>query len=308
MSATERPKIVVIAGPTASGKSALSLVLAGIFNAEIVSADSMQVYRGFDIGTAKPSMTERGGIPHHLIDAADPDEDYTAARFRKDAGEKIREILGRGKNVFVAGGTGLYIKALTQGLCASPAGSAELKKELASFAVVHGRDALYKRLKAVDPEAAGIIHPNNVHRVIRALEVYCISRRPMSEYQREHGFSGKDYDCLKIGLFKERDALCSAIEERVDRMMKDGLLDETRRLISSGVPAGARPLNGLGYKQMRAHISGVLTLKEAVELLKADTRRFAKRQMTWFKKDRAIRWFLPGQKEDIICAVREHLS
>lgn len=300
-------KVVIIAGPTASGKSSLAIELARAFNAELVSADSMQVYRHMDIGTAKPSLAERALVPHHLIDVADPDEEYTAARFRKDALGAISDIRSKGKNVFIAGGTGLYIKALTKGLFEGPSSDDALRERLRNEAAEKGPLHLHERLKEVDPESAGEIHPNNVVRVIRALEVYELTGRPVSSLRREHGFSDTQFDYLKIGLMKPRTDLYKGIDERVDEMMRLGLLEEVRRLIGMGYSCSLKPMRGLGYKEMCGFLNGQHVLSEAVELLKRNTRRYAKRQLTWFRKDPEIRWFSPEQKKDIIECVREYL-
>ncbi|MBI5810524.1 MAG: tRNA (adenosine(37)-N6)-dimethylallyltransferase MiaA [Deltaproteobacteria bacterium] len=301
-------KIVVITGPTASGKSALAALLSRLFNGEIISADSMQVYRYMDVGTAKPPEEDRRAVPHHLIDVADPREDYTAERFRKEAADKIREIRGRGKNVFVAGGTGLYIKALLFGIFEGPEADISLRDELLREAELNGAEALFERLKEADPVAASKTHPNNLRRVIRALEVYSLTKRPISEFQQEHGFREAGYDALKIGLVRERAALYRDIENRVDRMMEEGLLDETRALIERGFNMRLKPMRGLGYKEMADCLNGELSLDEAVALLKKNTRRYAKRQMTWFRKDNGIAWFSPEEKEDIVSLVKRHLS
>lgn len=304
----ERSKIILVLGPTATGKSRLAVELAGAFNGEIINADSMQVYKHMDIGTAKPSKEELKAVHHHLIDIVTPDEDYTAARFRKDALLKIDGIRSRGRNAFIVGGTGLYIKVLTKGIFEGPEGDRSLREALEKEARELGSMALYERLKEVDPVSALSIHPNNMVRVIRALEVYSISGRPISEFQKEHGFSDSPFDALKIGLVKERAALYLDIEKRVDNMMERGLIEETKKLVSMGYSPDLKAMCGLGYKEMVGFLSGKTGLAGAVELLKKNTRHYAKRQMTWFKKDPEIRWFSPEQKKDIINLVKEHLN
>lgn len=304
----EKEKIVVIAGPTASGKSSLAIELALLFSGEIISADSMQVYKYMDIGTAKPALKERAGIPHHLIDVAEPDEEYTAARFKADAGELIKEIRGRGNNVFVAGGTGLYIKALTEGLFEGPEGDRSLRDELLREARLEGRNHLHKRLKEVDPESAAGIHPNNLRRVIRALEVYYVSDRPISSFHKAHAFGERPYRTLKIGIKKDRPDLYGDIDERVDKMISDGLVDEVKRLIASGYSSDLKPMGALGYKEVLGFLRGGFPLEEAIRLLKRNTRHYAKRQMTWFKKDTEISWFSPDDKKGIQEAVKKHLG
>lgn len=301
-------KLLVIAGPTASGKSALAAGLARLFDGEVISADSMQVYRHMDIGTAKPSEDEMAGVAHHLISVVDPSEEYTAAKFREDALQKIQEILGRGKRVVIAGGTGLYIKALTQGLFEGPEADWDLRRGLLEEAEKKGREALHEKLREADPVSASRIHPNNLHRVIRALEVYSLSKRPISDLQEEHSFAPAPFETLKIGLSMERAELYAAIDRRVERMVEAGLLDETRRLLSMGHHSGLKPMRGLGYKEMTAFIEGEYAFDEAVRLIKRNTRHYAKRQMTWFRKDPEIRWFNPGDKNCIIGLVRGFLD
>lgn len=304
----EKAKVVIIAGPTASGKSMLAAELAKAFNGEVVSADSMQVYKYMDIGTAKPSKETLESVPHHLIDVVEPDSDYTAASFRIDAMRKIREIHGRGRPAFIAGGTGLYIKALTKGLFEGPAADKSLREGLRREAGERGAGHLYKRLKEVDPTSAASIHPNNVVRIIRALEVYESAGRPISDFHREHGFHEDPFDAVKVGLVKERALLYGDIEKRVDRMMEEGLPEETERLIDMGYGPDLKPMRALGYREMTGYLYGEFGLDESVVLLKKNTRHYAKRQMTWFRKDPGIIWFSPEQKKDIMMVVERHLN
>lgn len=304
----EKPKVTFILGPTASGKTSLAVELAEVFDGEIISADSMQVYRFMDIGTAKPSEEELSRVPHHLIGIVDPDKEYSAARFRTDALEKIDGIRSRGKNVFVAGGTGLYVKVLTKGIFEGPSSESSVREALMETARTQGTAALFERLREVDPVSAMRIHPNNTQRLVRALEVWEVSGRPISEFHNGHAFSEDPLDTLKIGLVVERDTLYRDIEKRVDKMMEDGLLEETRRLISMGYGSGLKPMCGLGYKEMTGVLRGERTISGAVELLKKNTRNYAKRQLTWFKNDPEIRWFSRGQKDDIIKTVKGHLN
>jgi tRNA dimethylallyltransferase len=305
---TGKIKIVIIMGPTASGKTRLALELAGIFDGEIVSADSMQVYRHMDIGTAKPTKEERREVPHHVIDVVDPDEDYSAARYMHEAREAIKEIDSRGKKIFVVGGTGLYIRALTKGLFKGPAGVPELRQRFLREAELKGKVSLYEELREVDPVAASTIHPNNIPRIIRALEVYHVTDRPISEFQKAHAFKEEEFGYLKIGLRKTREELYRDIEERVDRMVKEGLVREARGLVCMGYSPDLKPMQGLGYKEMVRHISGRCTLEEAVSQIKTNTRRYAKRQMTWFNREGDISWFSPGEKGEIVSGVKAHLD
>lgn len=304
----EKPRVTFILGPTASGKSGLAVELASLFNGEIISADSMQVYRHLDIGTAKPSKEELKRVAHHFIGIADPEEEYTAARFRTEALEKIGEIRSRGREVFVAGGTGLYVKVLTKGIFEGPRADHSVREALMGLVREQGKEALYERLKEVDPASAEKIHPNNTGRLIRALEVWQLAKRPISEFHSEHAFAEEPFDALKVGLELDRAALYEGIERRVDEMMERGLLEETRGLLSMGYSAALKPMRGLGYKEMTGFLNGEYPLETAVSLIKQNTRRYAKRQLTWFRKDPEIRWFSPEQKNDIIDLVKGHLK
>ncbi|HAO93724.1 MAG: tRNA (adenosine(37)-N6)-dimethylallyltransferase MiaA [Deltaproteobacteria bacterium GWC2_56_8] len=299
----EKERIVIIAGPTASGKSALAIDLALEFNGEIVSADSMQVFKAMDIGTAKPSREDMQRVPHHLIDIVEPNGDYTVARFRNDAIKAVSGIRSRGRNAFVTGGTGLYIKALTQGLFPGPKADPDLRMALEKESV----DALYERLQQIDPETAASIHPNNRVRVIRALEVYELTGTPISTFRKEHGFRDELFECLKIGLDCPREALYKRIDERVDKMIEAGLPEETKRLFDAGFGWDLKPMLGLGYKEMAMFLRGACALPEAIELLKRNTRRYAKRQLTWFRADPEMTWFSPEEKKGIFGAVKGHL-
>ena len=284
------PKLLVIAGPTASGKSELALKLASGLDAEIINADSMQVYRGMDVGTAKPSIKQLAEIPHHLINVADPDRLFSAADFAQSAGEAIRDIAGRGKRVIVAGGTGLYIRALLKGLVDSPSGAGEIRRELQEEARNIGNDAMLGRLRLVDPELAAQIHPNNLVRIIRALEVHRMTGIPLSRYQQDHAFSGHCYNSLQIGIRVDRKELCCRIEDRVDRMLLEGLFDEVKVLLAAGYSRDLKAMKAIGYKEVAACLAGELTIDEATALIKRDTKRYAKRQMTWFNADPDIIW------------------
>jgi len=285
-----RIKLLIIFGPTASGKSRLAIKLASLFNAEIVSADSMQVYRFMDIATAKASRKDRESIPHHLTDIVYPDEDYTAARYREDAISVIQDIHCRGKNIILVGGTCLYLKVLTHGLFSGPAADTLLRSDLERLETEMGSGHLHARLKEVDPTSAENIHPNNTKRLIRALEVYYLTNIPISIHQKNHGFKDKRFDTLKIGIRKERERLYSDIENRVDMMISEGLEEETRGLLSMGYSPSLKSMRGLGYKEIIGYIEGRHSLAEAVCLIKRNTRLFAKRQMTWLKKEKDLEW------------------
>lgn len=300
MSTDPDVKILVICGPTASGKSDLALRLAHVLDAEIVNADSMQIYRGLDIGTAKPSLGQQAEIRHHLIDVVDPDQPFSAADFSAAADAAIRSIVSRGKRVVVAGGTGLYLRALMRGLVDSPSGTGEVRRTLQEEAGRVGNAAMLERLQQVDPELASGLHPNNLVRIIRALEVHQLTGIPLSRYQKEHAFATRRYAALQIGISVDRELLYTRIDERVDRMLAAGLLEEVADLLASGFSRDLKSMRSIGYKEAAALLRGELSGDEAIRLIKRDTRHYAKRQMTWFKSDPDILWFEYPEKFDII--------
>ncbi len=304
----ERIKAVVIAGPTASGKTALAIELASFFDGEIISADSMQVYKYMDIGAGKPSNEQRAAVAHHLIDIVEPTEDYTAADFMRDADRAINDIHDRGKRVFIAGGTGLYIRALLHGIIEGPATDKALREALIGEAAERGSGWLHERLRSLDPEAAASIHPNNLRRALRALEVTLLSKRPVSDIKKEHAFLENRYDALLIGLKVDRQALYADIAKRVDGMLANGLVHETKRLIDAGYSTSLKPMNGLGYKEAAGFLTGEYPLAEAARLIKRNTRRYGKRQITWFNKEPGITWHSPTDKETIKRAVARHFG
>jgi tRNA dimethylallyltransferase len=285
-------ELVIIQGPTASGKSELAVHLAEVFSGEIINADSMQVYRGMDIGTAKPSSEMQERLPHHLVGIIDPDKQFSAADFCRAAQEAIRDIHRRGKKVFIVGGTGLYIKALTRGLINSPGGSEEIRKELSSVAAEFGNLELYRRLSGVDPVAAEKLHPNDLVRIIRALEVFEMTGRSISELRNEHRFGDNPgYRCLKLGIAVDRPELYRRIDNRVELMMENGLVEEVEDLLAKGYSPRLKPMLSLGYRHICDFLSGKYSLQEAASLIKRDTRRYSKRQATWFRQDDEIIWF-----------------
>lgn len=295
-------KLVVIGGPTGSGKSDLAVRLAEEVGGEIVNADSMQVYRGMDVGTAKPPDDDRARVPHHLLDIVSPDQDFTASDFRREASAAIEGIVARGKKAIVVGGTGLYIRALIDGLVDSPTGDPELRRQ---FDGVPGEELL-ARLTLVDPETASRLHANDRVRLVRALEVYTQTGRPISALRSEHAFSGDYYDVMKLAIRVEREELYRRIELRVEKMLQDGLVEEVRSLLARGYGRELKAMRSIGYKEIAAHLSGEMTLDEAVTLIKRDTRRYAKRQMTWFSKENEIYWLeYPGSFATILGHVIE---
>jgi len=286
----QKPRVVVILGPTAAGKTDLAVRLAERISAEIINADSMQVYLGMDIGTAKPSPEMRRRVPHHLIDIVSPDANFSAADFRREAARAIADIEGRGRKAIVVGGTGLYIRALLQGLAPSPGGDEACREELAALAEEKGNEELVRLLADVDPVAARRLHVNDRKRLIRALEVYRQSGRALTSFQEEHGFPDVPYLTLKIGLRVEREELYRRIDRRVGEMMAAGLVDEVRRLLAAGYAADMKSLRSIGYKEICSYLAGRCGLDEAVTLIKRDSRRYAKRQITWFGRDPEIKW------------------
>lgn len=298
------PKVAVLVGPTAVGKTAVALDLAEALGAEIVNADSMQVYRELDIGTAKPTLKERARVRHHLVDVADPDEAYEAARYAREGRAVIAALHQNGVRPLVAGGTGLYIKALLSGLFPQEDAVHQVRPRLARELAAQGLPALYARLESLDPATARRLAPGDTYRILRALEVVEATGRPLSELQAAHGFQDRPYDTLKVGLNLPREELYRRIEARVELMVAQGWLEEVRRLLGRYSPE-IKPLQALGYRHLVGVVEGRLTLEEAVELTKTETRRYAKRQLTWFKADPEVRWFAPDQGEKIFSLVRE---
>lgn len=297
-----KPKLVIILGPTAVGKSEVALELAPPMAAEIINADSQQVYRYMDIGTGKPSVADRERIRHHLIDIINPDEEFNAALFRQLSMAAIADIESRGKRVIVCGGTGLYLKALTKGLFTGPAQDLSLRETLNAEADKQGLPSLYRRLERVDPEAISRIHPNDRQRIIRALEVFALTGKPISEWQKEHAFGDSAFATLIVGLQRERAELYNAINERCERMISDGLMDEVKQLVDRGYELDLKPLQSIGYRHMGLVLKGELPRDEAIALMKRDTRRLAKQQLTWFRGDHDIQWFHPDQKSQLRAA------
>ena len=289
----EAPVLVVVLGPTAVGKSRVAVDLALRFGGEIVGGDSIQVYRGFDIGTDKPSPAERRGVPHHLIDIVDPTVQFTAADFVREALAAARGIASRGRLPIVAGGTGLYLKALIDGLFPGPGRDPAVRAALEAEVREKGLEALFRRLEAVDPAYAAKIRDRDKVRIVRALEVYEATGRPISEHFRATASPVADRTVVRLGLRLDRAVLVRRIEERVERMFARGLVDEVRGLLSRGVPDDAPPFRALGYRHVLAHLRAGLALEEAVALTKTDTRQYAKRQMTWFRKMDGVAWFSP---------------
>ncbi len=286
---THQP-IVAIVGPTAIGKSRIGIEVAKILHTEILTADSCQVYRGMDIGTDKPTLEERQEIPHRLIDLVDPDYPFNVGDFRRHAIQEISRLHTQGLLPLVVGGTGLYIRVLLRGLCPGPPANWSIRQALTQEASERGWSFLHEKLQHVDPDLAQRLHPNDQPKVLRALEVYQSLGIPLSKMQKEHQFQESPYPSLLIGLTMDRQVLYRRIEARVEREIEKGLVEETRRLMRQGYSRSLGSMKGLGYRQFSGYLDGEYSYDEAVRLLNRDTRRFAKRQMTWFRKEPGIHW------------------
>jgi len=302
------PKIVVICGPTGIGKTSTAIDLCEAVGGSIVGADSMQVYRAMDIGTAKPTPQERVRVRHDLIDVADPDENLDAARYEQMASQVISQLQAAGLTPCVVGGTGLYIKVLLHGIFPDAPRNPAVRKVLGFRLEQEGAPALHHELTRCDPRAAERIHPNDAPRIVRALEVFETTGRPLTDLQRCHGFRQQRYAALQIGLNIERQELFRRIDQRVDRMIEQGLLTEVRTLLERGYSPQLKSMQSIGYRHMTAYIAGHLNWKEAVRTLKRDTRRYAKRQLTWFMANPKVLWFRPDQSRSILDEVRSFLQ
>ncbi len=307
--------VVAIVGPTAVGKSHIAILVARALGTEVLTADSRQVYRGMDIGTDKPSAEERQGVPHRLVDLVDPDQPFNTGEFRRYAVAEIARLHHEGKVPLLVGGTGLYVRTVLRGLWEGPPADWEFRRRLEINADANGADWLYRTLSQVDPESARRLHPNDRVKIIRALEVHHLLGRPLSEEHQRHAFADRPFTPLLIGLTRDRSALYRRVDDRVDLELAKGLVEETRRLLDKGYGRHLGSMKGLGYKQMAGHLAGDYDYEEAVRRLKRDTRRFAKRQLTWFRKEPGIMWLAiqeaetPAQVADrIVGEVRRFLG
>lgn len=290
--------LIVIAGATGVGKTELAHTLAIKLDGEIISADSRQVYRYMDIGTAKPGKSLQDELPYHLIDVVDPDENFTVADFKEKAEEIIAQIYSRDKVPFLVGGTGLYIKAIVSGLFPSPSPSTEIRQKLQLQGIKFGSKYLYDKLCQIDKEKAKRLNPNDIRRIIRALEVFYQTGVPISQLQKYKTLK-KDYDLIMICLNKDRNKLYHQINERVDKMIKDGLVDEVKSLLKMGYNENLISMQAVGYKQIIGYLKGEYGLDEAIEVMKKQTRNFAKRQLIWFRAEKRFSWFDPDDKDKI---------
>lgn len=292
-------KVIVITGPTCSGKTSVSIHLAKILGSEVISSDSRQVYRYLDIGTAKPSESELKEVKHHFISSLNPEEDFNVSKFEEDALHIIGSLHKENKIPVVAGGSGLYVKALTEGISTTAETDENLRQELKEKLDTYGREFLYDELKKVDPRAAETMLPQNWKRVMRALEVFHLTGRSILEHHKEYE-RNLDIEFLQFGLNWDREVLYRNIEERVDHMISSGLIDEVKRILAMGYSTNLNSLNTVGYKEIIMYLSGEISLERAIELIKRNTRRYAKRQMTWFRGQAGVQWLDINSREDLL--------
>jgi tRNA dimethylallyltransferase len=301
-------KIIVIAGPTASGKTEVALRLAEAIGGEVVNADSMQVYRGMDIGTAKPSRPDRAKVAHHMLDVVDPDQDFNAAEYRHMTIPVVEDITRRGRTALVVGGTGLYIKALTEGIFDCPPSDPALREELITRYEELGAEAFHSLLEELDPETARRIHPNDRVRVTRAFEIIHLTGQPPSRLADAHRLEDRLFQVLYLCLDLDRPELYRRIDVRSCKMVESGLIEETSSLLAAGFSPDLKAMKSLGYRHMIDYLRGVLTLDNALETLQRDTRRYAKRQMTWFRRVPGAIWAAPDDFDRILHEVRRHIA
>ena len=304
-----KPLVVAVLGATATGKSALALAIAERHGGEIINCDSTAVYRGFDIGTDKISAADRRGIPHHLIDIAEPTEEYTAAQFARDAAAAIRDIHARGRLPILAGGTGFYFRALTRGLFPGPGADAELRGRLEAVAARRDVPFLHRLLRKVDAESALRILPRDLKRIVRALEVFLLTGRPLTAHFADTASLIPDVEVLALGLRLPAAAISERVTRRVDEQFARGLLDEIRGLLVRGIPADARPFGGLVYRQAMEHLQGVRDEAATRALIAQENRRYARRQLIWFRKEPNLSWFDgPGESAATIDSVQRLIA
>ena len=301
--------IICIAGPTASGKTALAVELAKELNGEVVSCDSMQIYKGMDIGTAKPTAEEMQGIPHHMLDIAEPDEDFSVSRYCNMAGPIVDDIVARGKTAIIAGGTGLYMDSLIRGNEFAPYPSTGRREELEAEADRVGIEVLMDRLRQIDPDTAARLHLSDRKRIIRALEIYLETGETMTAHNRKTQAIPPKYNPLWLGLdFTERSELYRRIDLRVGIMLEMGLIDEIKALLSSGIPAKCTAMQAIGYKEFVAALDGHCSIEEAADLVRQSSRRYAKRQLTWFRRNPNMNWLIRGEGEEILLKARRFIQ
>jgi len=299
-------KIAVITGPTATGKTALGVILAQSLNGEVVSADSMQLYKRMDIGTAKVTKEEMQNVPHHMIDVAEPNESYSVSRYVQEATRCVEDILSRGKLPILVGGTGLYIDSLIRGLdFADESRDEGMRESLSAEYDLIGGDAFREKLRAVDPERAEKLSNGDKRRLVRAMEVFCLTGKTITEHDRETQLRPPRYKAAKIALtFADREKLYERIDKRVDIMMENGLVDEVKSLLQSGLTKNSTAMQAIGYKEIVSALEGEISMDEAVEAIKRESRRYAKRQLTWLRRDESVFWIRWEEKADFDFARR----
>ena len=305
MTVEPRPRLAILTGPTGSGKSELALAAALALNGEIINADSMALYRGFDLGTAKPSLADRGRVPHHLVDILEPDQNFDAAAYLKTARPLVEKLAKTGRPALAVGGTGLYLRALTQGLFSGPGRNEAFRASLAGAPP----EALHAQLAQVDPEAAARLAPADRGRLERALEVHHLTGRPISQWQREHGLKDRPFETLTLVLNRAPEELEARLRRRTGLMFESGLVEEVEKLIQSGWAPTLKPFRAIGYREALNHLQGLINLKEAREKTFLATRRYAKRQRTWFRGQMPeALWLHPGQTEAVLALLREFFA
>ena len=299
-------KVVCVVGPTACGKTKLGVELAKALNGEVVSVDSMQIYRGMTIGTAAPTLEEMDGVPHHMVAVADPEEQWSVARYTQAATACVEDILARGRRVVLVGGTGLWLDALISGRTFAPGQSGgEIRRELEQRFEKEGIQGLWAELEQVDPESAGKLHRADTKRILRALEVYRETGKTISAHNAETAALPRRYDPVKIGLaFRDREDMKALIDRRVDKMVEEGLLEEVQALLRRGLPRTATALQAIGYKEFLGVLDGTVTQDQAIEEVKLRSRQYAKRQLTWLRRDKEIHWIYWEKERDFDRALR----
>lgn len=303
------PPLVAIVGPTASGKSALGIFLAKEFGGEVIACDSTQLYRGFDIGTAKPSPAERASVPHHLLDVLDPIDESTAGGYRERALKVLDDLRSRSRLPIFTVGTGLYLRALLEGLADLPLRSEEMRDRLRASAIEHGPGHLHQMLAHLDSSAADLIAPTDEQKLIRAIEICLLTKKSLTEVHKSGRKPLTGWHILKIGLQPGRHALVQRIDKRTDAMLQAGWLDEVKRLLASGLPDDAKPSQFIGYREMRSHLRGETTLDAARTLIQQGTRQYSKRQQTWFRREQNVHWLSGfGDDQEIQAAARDWLT
>ena len=304
-----RPRLLAIVGPTATGKSALGIGLAKRFNGEVVACDSTAVYRGFDIGTDKVSVEEQQGIPHHMVDVADPTEEYSAARYAREAAAVIRDITARGKLPILVGGTGLYYRALTRGFFPGPSRDTELRARLERIAAARGPERLHRLLARVDAASAERIQARDLKRLVRALEVYFLTGRPLTEHFADTRSPIPEYDVVTFALQIPAEATAERVATRVDAQFARGILNEVRALLAAGVPSTAHPFTGLVYRQALEHLGGVRDEAATRELIVRENRKYSRRQLIWFRKEPNLQWIhAAGERDETLHEVARALA